>query len=74
MITAGLSNYSLALFITAALIARGIRYYGLAWLVRVFGPRAKTLWREHALLASIRAAVAVAVAVLTGDYLADLVA
>jgi membrane protein YqaA with SNARE-associated domain len=73
MITAGLSGYPLPLFVLATLIARGIRYYGLAWLVARFGSRAKQVWREHALLASVGAAALIAGVVLVGDYLASLV-
>ncbi|WP_457944752.1 YqaA family protein [Vreelandella alkaliphila] len=32
MITAGLSGYPIMLFVLAALLARGLRYFGLAWL------------------------------------------
>lgn len=56
MITAGVSGYPIYLFVLAALIARGIRYYGLAWLVLHFGTRAEDLWRRHALLTSLGAA------------------
>lgn len=73
MITAGLSAYPIHLFVAATLIARGIRYYGLAWLVHAFGRRTKALWREHALLASLGAVTVVVLIVLTGNYLADLV-
>lgn len=59
MITAGLSGYPIHLFVLAALIARGIRYYGLAWLVYRFGERAQHLWQKHALLTSLGAAAAV---------------
>jgi membrane protein DedA with SNARE-associated domain len=48
MLVAGASHYSIALFLLAAAIARGIRYYGLAALVRNFGDRAESLWQEHA--------------------------
>lgn len=73
MITAGLSAYPIHLFVAATLIARGIRYYGLAWLVHAFGRQAKALWRKHALLASLGAAAAVVLIVVTGNCLADLV-
>lgn len=59
MITAGLSGYPIHLFVLAAVIARGIRYYGLAWLVLHFGERAQTLWQRHALVTSLVAAVIV---------------
>lgn len=56
MITAGLSGYPITLFVLAALIARGLRYYGLAWLVYQFGEHAEALWKRHAVLASLGAA------------------
>jgi membrane protein YqaA with SNARE-associated domain len=56
MITAGVSGYPIYLFVLAALIARGIRYYGLAWLILRFGRRAEDLWRRHAVTASLAAA------------------
>ena len=59
MITAGLSGYPIYLFVLAALIARGIRYYGLAWLVYRFGDRAQQLWQKHAVLTSLAAAAIV---------------
>lgn len=56
MITAGAAGYPIYLFVLAALIARGIRYYGLAWLILRFGKRAEDLWRRHAVIASLAAA------------------
>lgn len=56
MITAGVSGYPIYLFVLAALIARGIRYYGLGWLVLRFGTKAEDLWRRHALATSLGAA------------------
>lgn len=53
MITAGLSGYPIHLFVLAALISRGIRYYGLAWLVWRFGNRVEDLWQRHALTTSL---------------------
>ena len=73
IITAGLAGYPLPLFVLATLISRGIRYYGLAWLVCRFGERARDLWREHAVLASMGAAAIVAAIFVTGNYLAGLV-
>ena len=73
MITAGLSGYPIALFVLAALIARGIRYFGLAWLVWKFGPRVETLWRRHALVTSLAAGVLVLGAALAMQTLAKAV-
>ncbi|MCR8915482.1 DedA family protein [Marinobacter panjinensis] len=65
MITAGAAGYPIYLFVLAALIARGIRYYGLAWLILRFGKRAEDLWRRHAVIASL-AAAAVLIAISLG--------
>ncbi|RUR30616.1 YqaA family protein [Vreelandella nanhaiensis] len=64
MITAGLSGYSVLLFTLAVLIARGLRYYGLAWLVSRFGHRVLMLWKRHALLTSVVGGVIVLLIVL----------
>ncbi|MDP5290791.1 VTT domain-containing protein [Oceanimonas sp. CHS3-5] len=48
MLAAGAVGYSLGLFMLASAIGRGIRYFGLAWLVRLTGERALALWRRHA--------------------------
>jgi len=53
MLVAGVAGYPLLLFILAAGIARGIRYFGLALLVRAFGDRALDLWERHKLTASV---------------------
>jgi len=53
MITAGVSGYPIYLFVLAALIARGIRYFGLAWLVKKFGEKSHELWQRHAVLVSV---------------------
>ena len=50
MITAGMSGYPLPLFVLAAVLARGIRYFGLAWLVYRFGDKAREMWDRHALV------------------------
>jgi len=45
---AGGAGYPIPLFVLATLVARGIRYYGLALLVRLLGDRAQTVWERHA--------------------------
>jgi membrane protein YqaA with SNARE-associated domain len=47
MLAAGAMKYSIAMFLLATAIARGIRYFGLALLVRLFGDRALDLWNRH---------------------------
>ena len=48
MLTAGTTGYSILLFLVAAILARGVRYYGLALLVHMFGDQALELWKAHA--------------------------
>ena len=48
MLAAGAAGYPVPLFLLAAGIARGIRYYGLAFLVWLIGERTLALWRRHA--------------------------
>lgn len=71
MITAGVSGYPIYLFVLAALIARGVRYYGLAWLILRFGSHAEDLWRRHAVTASLGAAAVIIAISLGMQALAD---
>lgn len=73
MITAGLSGYPVLLFALAALMARGIRYFGLAWLVYRFGNRVILLWKRHALMTSLIGGVVVLLVALGMQALAGLV-
>jgi len=74
MITAGLSGYPVLLFALAALIARGLRYFGLAWLVHRFGSRVLLLWKQQALVTSLVAGVVVLAVALGMQALAGLIA
>lgn len=47
MLVAGASGYPLTLFLVAALLARGVRYFGLALLVAVLGDVAMQVWQRH---------------------------
>ena len=73
MITAGLSGYPILLFALAALIARGLRYFGLAWLVHRFGHSVLVLWKRHALVTSLVSGVVVLAVALGMQALAGLV-
>ncbi|BBI62558.1 hypothetical protein HSBAA_38640 [Vreelandella sulfidaeris] len=73
MITAGLSGYPVLLFALAALIARGLRYFGLAWLVHRFGSQVLLLWKQQALVTSLVAGIVVLVLALGMQALAGLV-
>ncbi|MCS2609294.1 YqaA family protein [Halomonas dongshanensis] len=70
MITAGLSGYPLLLFVLATLIARGIRYFGIALLVYSLGHRVEQLWKRHALATSIVGGIAIVAVVLGMQQLA----
>lgn len=48
MLAAGSSGYPFPFFLLAALLARGMRYFGLAVLVHLAGDAALALWRRHA--------------------------
>ncbi len=48
MLGAGATGYPLMLFLLASALSRGIRYYGLALLVLLFGDTAAELWKKHA--------------------------
>jgi hypothetical protein len=54
-------------------VARGIRYYGLAWLVWRYGRQTRQLWDEHAVLTGVGAAVALVAIVASTRYLAEIV-
>ncbi|WP_457809349.1 YqaA family protein [Kushneria sp. EE4] len=47
MLVAGSTGYAFVLFMLAAMLARGGRYFGLALLVHFFGDRALRLWKRH---------------------------
>lgn len=47
MLGAGAAHYPIVLFCAAVFLARGIRYYGLAVLVLLYGDKAQALWEEH---------------------------
>lgn len=48
MLTAGATGYSLALFMLASALSRGLRYYGLALLTLWLGPYAEKWWQKNA--------------------------
>ncbi|WP_148863802.1 YqaA family protein [Marinobacter fonticola] len=49
MLAAGATKYSFALFIAASVLARAVRYYGLAALVWLAGNQAQALFERHKL-------------------------
>ena len=68
MLAAGVAGYSLLLFILAAGLARGIRYFGLALLVRLFGDRVLAWWQDHNTLAGLLATVILLAVVVSLFY------
>jgi len=68
MLVAGTAGYSILLFLLAAAIARGVRYYGLALLVHLFGERAMTLWQRHSTVVSVGILGGVIVGVAAAVY------
>ena len=61
MIAAGATGYPLALFVLAASLSRGFRYFGLALLVWVFAEKAMDIW-QRARLPAVLAAIVTTVA------------
>ena len=74
MLAAGAASYPIAWFALAAVLARGVRYYGLAWLVKRFGPAALRRWRENKITATLAAAILLAVLWAAANWLGGLAA
>lgn len=47
MLAAGANGYPIALFLLAAMIGRGVRYFGLALLVAIAGEAAMRFWDQY---------------------------
>ncbi|WP_110649059.1 YqaA family protein [Salinicola peritrichatus] len=47
MLAAGASDYPFFLFLLASVMARSVRYFGLAILVKIFGDAAMRIWQRH---------------------------
>lgn len=71
LITAGLSGYPILLFLLAALLSRGVRYFGIAWLVYRFGHEVERMWKRHALATSLLGGVLILVLVLGMQLIAS---
>jgi len=71
MLAAGVSQYSLALYMLAVTISRIIRYFGLALLVYLFGNKTEELVRKYkwqaALLSFLVIAAIIGVRIWLGD-------
>ncbi len=66
-ITSGFANYNILLFVLFSVIARGVRFYALAFLLHRYGPKAREL-----LEARLEMWVTVGAAVLIGGIIAAL--
>ncbi|MGZ0654733.1 YqaA family protein [Coraliomargarita sp. W4R72] len=73
MLSAGAVEYSFSMFLAAAAIARGIRYFGLAWLVLKFGDQALEIWNKNKLKAGVGAVLLLLAIYLAGRGLESLV-
>lgn len=73
MITAGIAGYPILLFLLAAFISRGLRYFGLALLVDKFGERAQMLWKTHATKFSIITGIVLIVVFLLVQQLGEVI-
>ncbi|MCP3701398.1 MAG: DedA family protein, partial [Alteromonas sp.] len=69
MLAAGATQYSLPLFLLATVIARSIRYFGLAAVVYYTGDKAEQLIKRY----KMKAVIAITVAVLLLWWLSNLI-
>lgn len=69
MLVAGAAKYPILLFVIAATIARGVRYFGLALLVLLVGDRALSFWNRHKKTSAALATTGVIVLVLAVNLL-----
>ena len=69
MLVAGAAKYPVLLFVTAALLARGVRYYGLAALVYYLGDQTLAFWQRHKIAATIGAVVVLIALFAVSRYL-----
>lgn len=71
ILMAGAVQYPFGWFMLSAAIARGIRYFGLAWLVKRYGERTLELWRNHRVSGTFIAAGVVVLLWLIGRVVAN---
>lgn len=62
MVTAGATGYAFTGFMTATVLSRSIRYFGLAALVWRFGGAAEYIYREHKKTAAVALMLFIALA------------
>ena len=68
-ITSGFAGYNLLLFIALSIIARGMRFYFLAFLLHRYGPRARSIIEERLGFWVAVGAVAMVVGIFAAVYL-----
>jgi membrane protein YqaA with SNARE-associated domain len=68
-ITSGFAGYNLLLFVLLSVIARGMRFYFLAFLLHRYGPRARTIIEERLGFWVAIAAVAMVIGIFAAVYL-----
>ena len=68
-ITSGFAGYNLLLFVLLSVIARGMRFYFLAFLLHRYGPRARTIIEERLGFWVAVGAVAMVVGIFAAVYL-----
>ena len=69
MLVAGAAKYPILMFVIASMVARGLRYYGLAVLVYAVGDKAVDFWRRHKISASLGAGAVLLLVFLATQYL-----
>ena len=70
MLAAGVAGYPLWLYLPAAVLARGVRYFGLALLVHLTGERALEVWRRRRVTVTVVATLLIVAAALVSRRLA----
>ena len=68
MLVAGAAGYPIVLFVVAAVLARGSRYYGLGALVYYLGDQTMAFWQRHKVGATVGAALVIAAAFFASRY------
>jgi membrane protein YqaA with SNARE-associated domain len=68
-ITSGFAGYNLLLFILLSFVARGIRFYALAFLLSRYGPQARAIIEKRLGLWTTLAAIVVIAGIVAAVYL-----
>ena len=68
-ITSGFAGYNIFLFVLLSIIARGMRFYFIAWLISRYGPRARVIIEERLGFWAAIGAVVFVVGIIAALYL-----